>query len=191
MRLVCDTSVLIDFLRGDSRATQLLESRVQAGDELWGVVVTRAELLAGMRSAERTRTRRLLDVLAWVEIDIALADRAGDLARRYARSHPGIETADYLIAACLLLAMFLVGSRRSRATPETSKESAARGVARRSESAAPGPREVLVLHLPGVVEDMRAGYQRIPGSRCQDSRHRAPEHRAPRSIRAMYKPSRR
>lgn len=98
MRLVCDTSVLIDFLRGDSRATQLLESRVQAGDELWGVVVTRAELLAGMRSAERTRTRRLLDVLAWVEIDIALADRAGDLARRYARSHPGIETADYLIA---------------------------------------------------------------------------------------------
>ncbi|MCC6618449.1 MAG: type II toxin-antitoxin system VapC family toxin [Chloroflexi bacterium] len=99
MRLVCDTSVLIDFLRGDSRATQLLESRVQAGDELWGVVVTRAELLAGMRSAERTRTRRLLDVLAWVEIDIALADRAGDLARRYARSHPGIETADYLIAA--------------------------------------------------------------------------------------------
>lgn len=99
MRLVCDTSVLVDFLRGDSRATTLLERRVTDGDELWGVVVTRAELLAGMRSAERPATWALFEALRWVDVDLEVADRAGELARRYRRSHSGVEIPDYLIAA--------------------------------------------------------------------------------------------
>lgn len=99
MRFVCDTSVLVDFLRGDERATQLLIERATAGDELWGVVVTRSELLAGMRSRERTATYSLLDSLAWLEVDIEVADAAGELARRYRRSHTGVELPDYLIGA--------------------------------------------------------------------------------------------
>ncbi|MGI8658762.1 MAG: type II toxin-antitoxin system VapC family toxin, partial [Candidatus Limnocylindria bacterium] len=99
MRFVCDTSVLVDFLRGDERATQLLIERATVGDELWGVVVTRSELLAGMRSRERAATHSLLDSLAWLEVDIEVADAAGELARRYRRSHPGVELPDYLIAA--------------------------------------------------------------------------------------------
>jgi predicted nucleic acid-binding protein len=99
MRLVCDTSVLVDFLRGESHATTLLERRVADGDELWGVVVTRAELLAGMRSAERPATWALFEALRWVDVDLEVADRAGELARRYRRSHSGVEIPDYLIAA--------------------------------------------------------------------------------------------
>jgi len=30
---------------------------------------------------------------------VALADRAGELAQKYLRSHPGIDTIDYLVAA--------------------------------------------------------------------------------------------
>ena len=98
MRIVCDTSVLIDVLRGDERAISLLTGLADR-DELCGVVVTRSEVLSGMRSHERRPTYALLDSLRWREIDLELADRAGDLARRYRRSHPGVELPDYLIAA--------------------------------------------------------------------------------------------
>jgi len=99
MRFVCDTSVLIDHLRDDERALRLLVERAEAGHELWGVTVTRAEVMAGMRSSERRATRALLESLRWIDVDIELADLAGSLARRYRRSHPGIELPDYMIAA--------------------------------------------------------------------------------------------
>lgn len=99
MRVVCDTSVLIDHLRDHPHAQQLLLVHAEAGDELWGVTVTRAEVLSGMRSSERAATRRLLDALQWADVDVSLADRAGALARRYRRSHVGIELPDYLVAA--------------------------------------------------------------------------------------------
>jgi predicted nucleic acid-binding protein len=98
VRIVCDTSVLIDVLCGDERAITLLTGLADR-DELWGVVVTRSELLSGMRSRERQPTYALLDSLRWQEVDLELADRAGELARRYRRSHPGVELPDFLIAA--------------------------------------------------------------------------------------------
>ena len=98
MTTVIDSGVLIDFLRGDQRALDALDRAADEGD-LWGVVITRTEVIAGMRSSERTATMRLLDQLAWLEIDVALADSAGVLARSWRRSHPGVGAADYLIAA--------------------------------------------------------------------------------------------
>src|SRR6266700_3285496 len=98
MRLVCDTSVLIDHLRGHRPAMELLARRLADGDDLWSATICRAEVVAGMRSAERRATFALLDALQWVELDAELADRAGALARSYRRSHPGVEIADYLVA---------------------------------------------------------------------------------------------
>ena len=99
MRVVLDSSVVIDYLRGDERAHSVIADRVAAGHQLWGIVVTRAEVLAGMRSAERGATVRLLNQLRWVDIDVDIADKAGAYARRYRRSHPGLQLADCLIAA--------------------------------------------------------------------------------------------
>lgn len=96
MRLVIDTSVLIDHLRGDRRATALLEDAARAGHELWSVT---PEILAGMRRGEERATRALLDALRWVDVTVEIADRAGELARRHRRSHPGVDTVDHLIAA--------------------------------------------------------------------------------------------
>ena len=98
MTTVVDTGILIDFLRGDDRARMALEQAAANGD-LWGVVVTRAEVISGMRSQERAATMRLLDQLAWLEIDTALADAAGKLARMWRRALPGVDIVDYLIAA--------------------------------------------------------------------------------------------
>lgn len=107
MRLVLDTSVLIDHLRGDGRAVELLTDSARARHELWSVTVVRTEVVAGMRPGEERRTIALLDALRWQPVTIEIADRAGELARRYLRSHSGVDTVDYIVAA----ATDLVGGR--------------------------------------------------------------------------------
>ena len=98
-RVVVDSSVLIDHLRGHRPAARVLRAAVERGDEVWGVVITRAEVRAGMRPTELGATERLLDGIEWLEVDVQLADLAGDIAREYGRSHPGLQLADCLIAA--------------------------------------------------------------------------------------------
>lgn len=100
MRLVLDTSVLIDHLRGRPQAaTKLIPDALRRGDELWSSYVVRAELLAGMRSGEEAATHDLMRILSWAEVDDAAAEAAGALGRRYLRSHPGIEVSDLIVAA--------------------------------------------------------------------------------------------
>jgi predicted nucleic acid-binding protein len=99
VKVVVDTAILIDHLRGDDRAAALLLRAVDDGSELWSITVVRTEILAGMRDKEARATRRLLSSLRWQPVTVELADRAGALARRYLKSHPGVDTVDYLIAA--------------------------------------------------------------------------------------------
>lgn len=99
MKRLIDTSVLVDHLRGDSRAVDLLLGFARDGDELWSVTVVRTEVLAGVRRAEEPQTRRLLDSFRWQHVTVEVADRAAALARLYAKAHAGIDTVDYLLAA--------------------------------------------------------------------------------------------
>lgn len=99
MILVVDSSVLIDHLRGDPRATDRLRSASIAGDDLWSVTPVRTEILAGAKAGEEAPIERLLAQLRWLDVTSDLADAAGQIARRYLRSHPGIDTVDYLLAA--------------------------------------------------------------------------------------------
>jgi predicted nucleic acid-binding protein len=99
--VVVDTSVLIDHLRGDERATAAIRQRAETADELWSVTPVRTEILAGARPDELPAIRGLFAQLRWLDVTIELADAAGDLAARYLRSHPGIDTVDYLVAAAV------------------------------------------------------------------------------------------
>ncbi|HEX5396210.1 MAG TPA: type II toxin-antitoxin system VapC family toxin [Candidatus Limnocylindria bacterium] len=99
MKLLVDTSVLIDHLRGRRAAVDLLLDAVTRGDELWAVVLSRSEVLRGMRAGEAPRTMRLLSSLSWLDVTPEIADRAGEIGRRYRRSHPGIDLVDLVIAA--------------------------------------------------------------------------------------------
>jgi hypothetical protein len=99
MAIVIDTSVLIDHLRGDQRARGALRKAAEAGERLTASVLTKVEILAGIRAGEERATRRLLDSLDLIEVGDAVAERAGMLANRYLRSHPGVDPVDYVIAA--------------------------------------------------------------------------------------------
>lgn len=99
MTVLVDTSILIDHLRGNSGARQVLRTAADSGQRVVASVVTKVEVLAGMRSAEEVKTRRLLDVVDWVDVDVAIAERAGTLANQYLRSPPGVDPIDYIIAA--------------------------------------------------------------------------------------------
>lgn len=99
MTILVDTSVLIDHLRGHEAARQALAGAVEQGERLACSVVTKVEVLAGMRPDEEPATRRLLEALDWLGVDDAIAELAGLLANRYLRSHPGVDPVDFIIAA--------------------------------------------------------------------------------------------
>jgi predicted nucleic acid-binding protein len=96
---VLDTTVLIEHLRGVPAARDYLRSlpAVPTCSE-----VTRTEVLQGLRSAERPAAEALFAVLRWTDVDERVARRAGELGRRYRRSHPGLSPGDLLIAATAL-----------------------------------------------------------------------------------------
>lgn len=98
MTVLVDTSVLIDYLRGNDAAAELLE-RERAGAPLHASEITRLEVLAGMRAAEEDATRSLLSTLIWHPLDEQVAEHAGALGRQWLPSHHSIDSADLAIAA--------------------------------------------------------------------------------------------
>lgn len=99
MTVLVDTTILIDHLRGDDRAYRLLSELFADGGRVWAATPSRTEIIAGVRRDEEAAMADLFEILAWVDIDAAVADAAGEFARRYSRPHSGIDTTDYLIAA--------------------------------------------------------------------------------------------
>lgn len=93
-----DTDVLIDHLKGNVAATDMVMEAATVGQAACSVL-TRFELLAGMRPDERSQIRSLLDVLVNLEATVDVATRAGEWARTFRRSHANISSIDYLIAA--------------------------------------------------------------------------------------------
>lgn len=98
MTALVDTSVLIDFLRGHSGASDLL-LRERAAEPLHASEITRLEVLAGMRPEDEAATRSLLSTLIWHPVDAEVAEAAGALGRRWLPSHHTIDGADLAIAA--------------------------------------------------------------------------------------------
>ncbi len=101
--ILVDTDVLIANLRGiDAARDWLLQARTRTG-RLGVSVVTNAEILGGMRSPERREVTRLLNSVRPLPVTDMIAHRAGELRRRYRRSHAAIGLVDYLIAATALV----------------------------------------------------------------------------------------
>jgi predicted nucleic acid-binding protein len=117
MTVLVDTSVLVDHLRGNHAARDALAEAVARGDRLAASVVVKVEILAGMRPEEECLTRRLLDAVEWFPVTDPIAERAGELANRFLRSHPGVDPVDYIIAATATLHDAALWTRNVRHFP--------------------------------------------------------------------------
>jgi predicted nucleic acid-binding protein len=112
--VLLDTSVLIDHLRAATPATEYLarlEARPSCSE------ISRIEVIQGLRSSERRAADALFGLIAWVPITEAVARRAGELGRRWRRSHPGIGVADLAIAATAEELDLALATRNARHFP--------------------------------------------------------------------------
>ena len=96
--ILVDSDVLIAHLRGVDAARDWL-TNTRKSRPLAISVISIAELVGGMRSVERREVWRLLASFRAEPASEIIARRAGEMMRRYRRSHTGIGLGDYLIAA--------------------------------------------------------------------------------------------
>jgi predicted nucleic acid-binding protein len=102
MRLLLDTSVLIDTLRQRHGRRELLAGLVQAGHTLATTALNVAEVYAGMRPEEAQRTEALLSVLDCYDLTGSSGRRAGALKQQWARKGRTLALADMIVAAIAL-----------------------------------------------------------------------------------------
>jgi len=71
-------------------------------------VVSRTEIIAGMRKGEQESVSSLFDVINPVDVDVAIASSAGEYMRKFGKSH-SLNIGDAIIAAtCKEMALTLV-----------------------------------------------------------------------------------
>lgn len=93
-----DSDVLIDHLRSKKEALDFLEAEINAGAFLFVSVISRVEIHAGIRKGEEDIVNSLFGILTPVDIDVAIADRAGEYLRKFGKSH-ALNIGDALIAS--------------------------------------------------------------------------------------------
>lgn len=95
-RLLLDTDVLIEYLRGRTKAVQYLEALTE---ELFVSVISVAELYVGLKGDdERQALEQFLLAFRLLPVTDAIARTAGGFRRDYGPSH-STSLADALIAA--------------------------------------------------------------------------------------------
>ena len=99
--ILIDTDILILHLRGVLEARDWLRGAA-VSQELAVSIVTITEVSGAMRSDGTSQVWRLLTSLRSEPVTYPIACRAGELMRTWRRSHSGISTSDYLIAATAL-----------------------------------------------------------------------------------------
>lgn len=101
MRLVVDSDVLIDVFRNVAPAIDLLAKARRDGDDLLSVTPVRTEILRGTSAGRQSAVEQFLRYVDWLDVDVELADRAGEIGRLFVRSHQGISVPDLLLAAAV------------------------------------------------------------------------------------------
>lgn len=97
-RLVLDSTVLIDALRGRPASARLAGLR-RTGIEPWVCVISVEEIWRGLRPGEEPAARRLFRGLRLAPLGAAEGIRAGEWRREFARQGVTLHQADCLIAS--------------------------------------------------------------------------------------------
>ena len=102
MRLLLDTSVLIDALRHRHSRRELLAGLVRTGHTLTTSSLNVAEVYAGIRSGEESDTETFLDALECYALTRGAGQLAGKLKRHWAGKGRTLALADAIVAAIAL-----------------------------------------------------------------------------------------
>ena len=99
MKILLDTSVLIDVLRGRNNRRSLLANLLRDGHSLTTSVLNVAEVYAGMRPGEEAQTAEFLSGLDCLELSISAARMAGHWKSSWAQKGRTLTLADTIVAA--------------------------------------------------------------------------------------------
>lgn len=99
MRMLLDTSVLIDALRSRRARRAWLAETVRSGHSLETSAWNVAEVYAGMRPDEEERTKAFLGALLCHPVTATAGERAGRLKNQWARRGRTLTLADTIVAA--------------------------------------------------------------------------------------------
>src|SRR5260221_14024279 len=99
MKLLLDTTVLIDVLRNRNGRRELLADIVRTGHTLCTSSMNIAEVYSGLREGEEVRTEALLDGLEEFEIGGRAARAAGKLKMAWSKKGRTVSLADAIVAA--------------------------------------------------------------------------------------------
>jgi predicted nucleic acid-binding protein len=120
MRLLLDTSVLIDVLRDRKDRRVLLTTLAREGHSLSTTVLNIAELYAGMRLGEEVETEQFINGLECLELSAAEARHAGQLKNSWQKKGRTLTLADAIVAAVAIehRCVLLTDNRRDFPMPE-------------------------------------------------------------------------
>lgn len=116
MRLLLDTTVLIDYLRG-APAAERLDERLRGGDVALTTAVNVEELVRGLFPREERHARDLVEGLIVVPLGPGEGWRAGTWRRDYAARGVTLSQADCLIAAAAVSAGAILATGNPRHFP--------------------------------------------------------------------------
>ena len=97
-RLLLDTTVLIDALRGRPAAARVADLR-RTGTEPWVCAISVEEIWHGLRPGEEAQARRLFNGLRLAPLGVVEGRRAGMWRRSFASQGITLHQADCLVAA--------------------------------------------------------------------------------------------
>jgi predicted nucleic acid-binding protein len=120
MKLLLDTSVLIDILRIQHGRKELLRALAEEGHHMATTAVNVAEVYSGVRAGEERRTIELMESLECYAIDAAVGEHAGRLKCIWAKRGHVLALPDVCVAAVAIEQGFalLTDNRRHFPMPE-------------------------------------------------------------------------
>lgn len=116
MRVLLDTTVLIDYLRGRP-AVERVNALLARGDTLYTSPVNVEEIIRGLRTTESKAVERLFDGLRIETIGRTHGRQAGEWRQRFAALGTTLSQADCLIAASAYAAGAVLATGNPRHFP--------------------------------------------------------------------------
>ncbi len=98
MKILIDTDVLIEYLRGNEVVVKKIRENYSKGIRFCFSPITKAEIIAGLRKGEEEITSNLFSLMECLKIDDKIGHKAGEYMKRFKASH-SMEIADALIAS--------------------------------------------------------------------------------------------